>query len=123
MGWSYGYDDNWKRDIGYGVPAYCDHPGCVAEIHRGLACVCGGEPYGGDRGCGLFFCSDHLYMHAKLGELCERCSSRKRKPFNPTPDHSTWVRHKLTHESWAEWRKAYPKEVAALREQLKKKGK
>lgn len=27
MGWSIGYDDKWFRDIGYGVPAYCDHPG------------------------------------------------------------------------------------------------
>lgn len=29
MGWSVGYDDNWKRDIGYGVPALCDYPDCV----------------------------------------------------------------------------------------------
>ena len=28
MGWSIGYDTNWKRDIGYGVPAKCDHPRC-----------------------------------------------------------------------------------------------
>src|SRR4051812_7048849 len=26
MGWSIGYDSNWQRDIGYGVPAFCDHP-------------------------------------------------------------------------------------------------
>jgi len=32
MGWSIGYDGNWKRDIGYGVPAYCDFPGCWTEI-------------------------------------------------------------------------------------------
>ena len=36
MSWSIGYDDNWDRDIGYGVPAYCDHPGCNEEIDRGF---------------------------------------------------------------------------------------
>ena len=35
MGWSLGYDGRWKRDIGYGVPAVCDFPGCNEEIDRG----------------------------------------------------------------------------------------
>jgi hypothetical protein len=48
MGWSIGYDSKWKRDIGYGVPAPCDLPGCDKEIDRGLAFVCGTEPYGGE---------------------------------------------------------------------------
>ena len=47
MGWSLGYDRNWKRDVGYGVPAICDDPECTEEIDRGLSYVCGGEPYGG----------------------------------------------------------------------------
>ena len=34
MGWSIGYDNTWNRDIGYGVPATCDHLGCAAEIDR-----------------------------------------------------------------------------------------
>lgn len=50
MGWSIGYDNNWKRDIGYGVPATCDHPDCNEEIDRGLAYVCGNEPRGGEDG-------------------------------------------------------------------------
>ncbi len=44
MGWSLGHDNRWGkfgRDIGYGVPAICDHPGCNAEIDRGLSYVCG----------------------------------------------------------------------------------
>ncbi len=53
MGWSIGSDGD--RDIGYGVPAECDHPDCTAEIDRGLSYVCGGDPYGGEYGCGLFF--------------------------------------------------------------------
>jgi hypothetical protein len=55
MSWALGFDGNWNRDIGYGVPSYCDHPKCSAKIDRGLAYVCcGQEPYGGD-GCGLYF--------------------------------------------------------------------
>ena len=44
MGWSIGFDRRWNRDIGYGVPATCDQPGCGADIDRGLAFVCGGDP-------------------------------------------------------------------------------
>ena len=44
MGWAVGFDNNWNRDIGYGVPAICDFPGCGEEIDRGLGYVCGGGP-------------------------------------------------------------------------------
>ena len=56
MSWSIGFDSNWNRDIGYGVPAYCDNPKCNKEIDRGLSYVCGGEAFGGEKGCGLYFC-------------------------------------------------------------------
>ena len=105
MGWSIGYDSKWKRDIGYGVPAYCDHPECDEKIDRGLAFVCGGEPYGGERGCGLYFCGKHLPLSGR--QLCERC--QKNKPsFTPKPEHPTWIKHKLTDPSWKEWRKLNP---------------
>lgn len=118
MGWSIGWDNKWNRDIGYGVPAYCDHPECNEEIHRGLSYVCGGQPYGGERGCGLYFCSKHLHLHARLPQLCERCSPRARnpEPFNPKPDHPTWVQWKLTDESWEEWRKENPNQVKQMSE-------
>ena len=108
MGWSIGYDDNWKRDIGYGVPAYCDHPKCHKEIHRGLAYVCGGGPYGeslgdGRNGCGLFFCDKH-----GGGFLCPRCRAYKPPYKHPKPDHPEWIHHKMTDESWAEWRNEQP---------------
>lgn len=81
MGWSLGYDDKWKRDIGYGVQAQCDHPECNKEIDRGLGHVCGnGEPYGGDDGCGLYFCGEH-----GGGMLCERCQSNL-PSFEPKKD-------------------------------------
>ena len=100
MSWALGFDPTWKRDIGYGVTAYCDHPDCNAKIDRGLSYVCGGEPYGGDSGCGLYFCGKHL--HGVPG-FCIRCRQNK-EPFNPTPDHPDWLYHKATDPSWEDWR-------------------
>jgi len=98
MGWSIGFDSTWQRDIGYGVPTYCDYPECDEEIHRGLAYVCGNEPYGGENGCGLFFCGEHLFL-----SKCQKCIDNK-EPFEPKVDHPDWIKHKLTDESWQEWR-------------------
>lgn len=106
MGWSLGYDENWKRDIGYGVPSMCDHPGCGTLIDRGISHVCGYQPYGGERGCGLFFCAKHLTPFA---HLCERCEEGK-DPFTPTIDTEEWTRHKATHPSWAKWREEQTRE-------------
>jgi hypothetical protein len=108
MGWSIGYDEKWKRDIGYGVPAWCDHPDCNEEINRGLAYVCGGEPYGGERGCGLFFCGQHRFP-----TLCESCSHERSTDSQAKPDHPEWIQWKLTDESWAEWRSENPAFVKA----------
>lgn len=107
MGWAVGYDSNWNRDIGYGVPAICDHPKCDKAIHRGLSFVCGGEPYGGDKGCGLFFCTDHLWLIGNnKPQLCKRCSSYLPPYKHPKPDTQEWTDHKMTDPSWAEWREA-----------------
>ncbi len=110
MSWSIGYDDYWKRDIGYGVPAWCDHPNCNEKIDRGLAFVCGGEAYGGDDGCGLYFCEKH---NQGIMMICGRCR-RAQAPFNPKPDHPEWINHKLNDESWKEWRDKNPEAVAKL---------
>lgn len=107
MGWAVGSDRG--RDIGYGVPAVCDHPHCTKEIDRGLSYVCGSEPYGGQFGCGLFFCGDHLDFRdiddskKSSVQLCQRCLEKK-TPFDKKPDVAEWVKHKLTDPSWAEWR-------------------
>jgi len=103
MSWSIGYDNNWNRDIGYGVPAICDYPGCDKKIDRGLSYVCGGDAYGGEWGCGLFFCSEHQEYSSKGIMLCEKCNKNK-GPFEPKPDIAEWIKHKLTDESWREWR-------------------
>lgn len=106
MSWAIGFDDRWKRDIGYGVPAVCDHPKCRARIDRGLAYVCcGEEPYGGELGCGLYFCGKHMIWSDKLEHLaCERCGKGK-QPFKAKRDVKAWRHHKATHPSWAEWRR------------------
>ena len=112
MGWSLGYDSNWKRDIGYGVPAICDHPKCNAEIDRGLAYVCGGQPYGGEKGCGLYFCGEHLIGHP---QRCPKCARYDHKPYKPKPDCKQWIEHKLTDESWREWREKNPTKVERMK--------
>jgi hypothetical protein len=111
MGWAIGWDSNWNRDIGYGVPAFCDHPDCSEVIDRGLSYVCGGGPYGESLsdtdivGCGLFFCG----MHLGASSLCERCSAlgngELNEPFPAKPDHPEWIHHKMTDPSWEQWRK------------------
>jgi len=103
MSWAIGFDNTWNRDIGYGVPAWCDHPDCTIKIDRGLSYVCGGEPYGGDDGCGLYFCMSHLYAGDESNQICGRCLDGL-SPFPPKPDHPDWIKHKATDPSWAEWR-------------------
>lgn len=120
MGWSIGYDEKHRRDIGYGVPAVCDHPDCNAEIDRGLAYRCG--EINSDEGCGLYFCRDHLdYKDIENDNdvvlLCERCRSDEPE-FEPKPDTVEWIRWKLTHESWAQWREENPDQVSNMRERL-----
>ena len=113
MSWAIGFDSTWNRDIGYGVPAECDHPDCHEKIDRGLAYVCGGEPYGGDNGCGLYFCGKHL---TAAGQLCERCVDELAW-FAKKPDVKEWVRHKLTDPSWAEWRLDHADEVVRMKKE------
>jgi hypothetical protein len=121
MGWAIGFDSRWNRDIGYGVPAICDRPGCGEKIDRGLSFACGGHPYGGERGCGLFFCGEHLTGTRKDGDrhvwVCGRCD-KNRPPYDPTPDVREWVEWKLTDESWAVWRAENPETVKAMQASL-----
>src|SRR5262245_46785311 len=113
MSWAVGFDSNWQRDIGYGVPAICDRPRCGAAIDRGLGYVCGGQPYGGEHGCGLYFCENDLYYHKPRGAdrpvpLCRRCLSYKPPYKHPSPDTAGWLTWKLTDESWEGWRLQEP---------------
>lgn len=111
MSWAVGFDERWNRDIGYGVPAYCDHPKCDAVIYRGLPYVCcDQQPYGGDRGCGLYFCPERVDVRHR----CSPCA-HGREPYKAKPDHPDWLRWKLEDDSWAEWRQQNPVAVAEAR--------
>lgn len=106
MGYSIGWDSIHSRDIGYGVPAVCEHPGCSEDIDRGMAHACGqGFP---EDGCGLYFCGRHLFPCK-----CERCTDGK-EPFEPKPDIKQWNEWKLTDESWKRWRDENPEAVERL---------
>ena len=111
MSWAIGFDHRWNRDIGYGVPAWCDHPGCQETIDRGLSFVCGREPYGGEKGCGLYFCGRH---HGGPNGLCRRCDKQKAS-FEAKPEHPEWIRFKLADESWQCWRDENPADVERLK--------
>jgi hypothetical protein len=123
MGYSVGYSHKHKRDVGYGVPAKCDHPDCNAEINRGLSYVCGGQIFGGEHGCGLFFCGEHL-VYEKINneavQLCDCClpDGELTNEFSPKPDVQEWIDWKLTDESWEQWRNENKEEVKALRPKL-----
>jgi hypothetical protein len=89
MSWAVGYDPNWKRDIGYGVVAFCDYPGCGAVIDRGLSYVCGGEVRRENGGCGLYFCRRHV---VGAHQLCFRDRETMKTIvmfIADTPDYAT----------------------------------
>jgi hypothetical protein len=67
MGWAYGIAHD-GREIGYGVEATCDQPGCDAKIDRGIGYLCGGHDAlgvvidGADGpSCGKYYCPEHNY--------------------------------------------------------------
>lgn len=136
MGWAIGYLNG--RDVGYGVPALCDQPGCKKKIDRGLGYICGQDIGGGEHGCGLFFCEDHKHWYDNPTDeddcsplLCERCGYNfelgedadynhkdYKQPFDPKPDIPRWLKWKLKHPSWQQWREENPEEVATIKQQL-----
>lgn len=135
MGWSIG-NGQGGRDIGYGVPAICDHPDCDERIDRGISYCCGG--YVGEDGCGLYFCGKHLSSGVRNDgendddwtshEVCEICKHNWelgedadyelfKSTFDPKPDIDYWVWWKLRDESWAKWREDNKEEVEKLRKE------
>lgn len=77
MSWSHCGKDSQGRDIGYAHAATCDHPGCEAQIDRGLSYACGGMHGATEHGCEKYFCSQHLEYTVDDGDefvtVCEPC--------------------------------------------------
>lgn len=83
MGWAYCGTDSEGREIGYGIEATCDEPGCDAKIDRGLGYACG-QMHGEDTyWCEKYFCGKHLFFvtwpqplaggHPDGGTVCRGC--------------------------------------------------
>lgn len=81
MGWAFCGTDSRGREIGYGISATCDFPGCEEEIDRGLGNACGGMHGENGIDCEGYFCGSHLYLHnfdpdlTHGGFLCKDCIS------------------------------------------------
>jgi hypothetical protein len=70
----YGYYVIDGKECGYFVDAVCEAPGCEAEIDRGVAYACGGEPGEFDDYCAGYFCHEHLvYTESDFGANSQRC--------------------------------------------------
>ena len=110
MGYELGHREG--RDIGYGVPAICDHPRCNEVINRGMGYECYTYDDKREKGCRLFFCSKH-----GGGSLCKRCSTYK-MPYDEKPDSLYWIAFKLFDESWEKWREANPATVLLYEHRL-----
>jgi len=66
-------------EAGYAVEAVCETETCPAEIDRGQYYLCGDTPGGDERGCGGYFCSEHLLIVAEgewTGQLCGPCAEK-----------------------------------------------
>ena len=93
-----GYQVYWAngRWQGYGVPAYCDYPGCKEEIDRGI----GYKHQDDDESPPLVFCcTKHKYQ-----DLPDYFEPEEKE--NPE-----WINHLLTDDSWEEWRIENPEIV------------
>lgn len=84
MGWASGV--NYKGEtIGYAHRAVCEYEDCGAKIDKGLSYCCGDlEGVDGERGCGGYFCSEHLFYSGAEpdepggwdGQRCPGCADR-----------------------------------------------
>lgn len=94
MGYSvYWHNGRWQ---GYGVPAYCDYPGCNKEIDRGMG-------YSHKKGMNPddpFLCSTHKYKD--LPDDFE---------IDYNKEHPEWINHLLKDDSWNLWRIENPEIV------------
>lgn len=86
MSYSCYWDEDQKRWCGDEVIAYCEHPDCNKEITRGESAIC--------RGCGLFFCDEHVSFFSQECRIClenapDECNFFEQKE----QEHPEWIAH------------------------------
>lgn len=134
MGYSVYFSDKNNRWQGYGVPAFCDHPGCKNEIDRGMAYVCCGNQEH-TNSCGGFYCAEHAELCTLISEdeFDEALDDEEvqeqlelygltempifdedgyfyhceHKPIE-AKEHPSWIKHVSADESWKQWRDEEP---------------
>ena len=115
MGWSYAIDSSRSegdQEIGYSISAKCDLDGCEVDIDRGLSYVCGSDPYGGEYGCGGFFCADHLSWYSYWEEDGEEHLSPQMCPACG----ATWEKNGLTEDQYYDLQDTLLSQCRQLRE-------
>lgn len=104
-----GYSVYWNngRWQGYGVPAYCDYPGCKEKIDRGM-----GYTHNDDKEDNNIFC-------------CQKHQDISIDSFEVDTDreHPEWLNHILTDHSWKQWREDEPEIVEKYKLMLKEQSK
>ena len=142
MGWSMGHCGEHKRDIGYGVPAPCDHPECNEIIDRGLAYRCC-ENIHHDASCKGYFCEEHRQNYVYQDELADMSPEELkvlgidsneevaqdddgiiccRHTIQPHKEAVVWLEHILNDESWEVWRTKHPERIERFKKLLAEKG-
>lgn len=84
MGWANCGLDSQGRSIGYAHHATCDHPGCEAEIDRGLSYACGAMHDDDEVSCEKYFCEVHRNMirfNGRLRSICTECEAAWRAEY------------------------------------------
>lgn len=142
MGYSIGYCKTHKRDIGYGVPAPCDHPECNEIIDRGMGYACC-EGFNHSANCKGYFCEEHRWNYVLQDEL-EHMSPeelealglsadaqaldedsgiiRCRHTIQPHKEAVVWLEYILNDESWEKFRTKFPERMERFKKLLAEKG-
>lgn len=80
MGWAFCGANRHGQEIGYGVEATCDEPGCDAAIDRGLGYLCG-SMHDDSETCARYYCA----AHQVCVQRCARCVDADEDEDEVTP--------------------------------------
>ena len=147
MSWCIGFSKEQNRDVGYGVPAICDHPGCSNAINRGIGYLCC-EDISHVASCQGYFCEDHRHNYT-LGDELEDMEPEELEELEELgvniddpetqlriaegdiirchhqaierKESAVWLEHCLTDDSWETWRNQNPAMVTAYQKALENK--